>query len=231
MELPARLRETTLGDLLATLHRAYACGVLELIEPGRRHAIHLRRGLVQAVERSDAAYRFGDLAADAGLVPRDAVDHAARDPRLGDLRIGQRLVARGALTHTARDRVLAAQRARRLDTLYELADAELRFHAAQPLPPGSAECTPMDARETFFGRARHRDHGHRRYAVPGPERTRALHTLGLPLHATPDEIRQRYRARVAALHPDHAHGADDTTRRLRESELRAVIDAYRTLVC
>ncbi len=228
MLLPSRLRETTLGDLLASLHRAYASGVLELVEPGRRHAIHLRRGLVLAVECSDRAHRFGDLAADAGLCPRASVERASREARATGARIGQHLVARGVMTHAARDRVLDAQRARRLDALYALADADLRFHAARPLPPGGAEQPPMSARETFHGRARRRE----RARATGPlrgDRHRALRALGLDESSSAGDVRARYRERVAALHPDHAHDVDERERARRVAELRAVIDAYRVL--
>jgi len=51
MQLPGRLRSTTLGDLLGTLHRARSTGTLELAEfHGRTHRVHLSRGLVVAVE-------------------------------------------------------------------------------------------------------------------------------------------------------------------------------------
>lgn len=55
MNLPGKLRHSTLGDLLGTLHRAELSGVLALrelqgITAGRCHKIHLWRGLVVAVE-------------------------------------------------------------------------------------------------------------------------------------------------------------------------------------
>lgn len=228
MLLPSRLRETTLGDLLASLHRAYASGVLELVEPERRHAIHLRRGLVQAVECSERAHRFGDLAADTGLCPRADVERASREARARGWRIGHHLVTTGSLSPQARDRVLDAQRARRLDALYALADADLRFHAARPLPPGTSEYAPMEARETFHGRARRRDRG-RAGAAPSASRVAALAVLGLAPESTDAQVRARYRERVRALHPDHARPATERERHAQVAELRAVIDAYRTL--
>lgn len=55
MQLQGRLRRTTLGDLLGTLYRARAHGVLELTETegpraGRAHRIHLSNGQVIAVD-------------------------------------------------------------------------------------------------------------------------------------------------------------------------------------
>lgn len=59
MNLPGKLRHSTLGDLLGTLHRAGLSGVLALRElrgatAGRCHKIHLQRGLIVAVETADA---------------------------------------------------------------------------------------------------------------------------------------------------------------------------------
>jgi len=59
MHLPGRLSASTLGDLLGALHREGVTGLLELSEvrgprgggvPGRLHHIHLRGGLVVAVD-------------------------------------------------------------------------------------------------------------------------------------------------------------------------------------
>ena len=59
MHLPGRLSASTLGDLLGALHRERTTGLLELHEirgplgrsvPGRVHRIHLRAGLVVAVD-------------------------------------------------------------------------------------------------------------------------------------------------------------------------------------
>lgn len=228
MFLPQRLRDTTLGDLLATLHRGYATGVLELVEPSGRHAVHLRRGLVHAVEADGGAWRLGDLLTAAGLCARDTVERASSEARAFSQRIGHRLVAARAVSHAQRDEALAAQRRRRLETLYALADAELRFYPARPLPPGGAEQAPMSARETFHQRARRRDRGERGGRAAGP-RAAALAVLGLGAEATLAEVRQRYRERVRALHPDLASGVGDVERGRRVAELRAVIDAYRTL--
>lgn len=58
MQLPGKLRLSTLGDLLGSLHRAGVSGVLALRElqgtaTGRRHQIHLRRGLIVGVSASE----------------------------------------------------------------------------------------------------------------------------------------------------------------------------------
>jgi hypothetical protein len=59
MHLPGRLSTSTLGDLLGALHRERTTGLLELREirgpigrsmPGRVHRIHLRAGLIAAID-------------------------------------------------------------------------------------------------------------------------------------------------------------------------------------
>src|SRR5260370_3207428 len=62
MELPGRLRATTLGDLLGTLHRAGATGTLELAEDrGRLHRVHLSGGLIVAVEYDGASATLAEI--------------------------------------------------------------------------------------------------------------------------------------------------------------------------
>lgn len=57
MNLPGRLRLTTLGDVLGAVYRERSSGVLEVVETegpyaGRSHRIHFMDGLVQEVESS-----------------------------------------------------------------------------------------------------------------------------------------------------------------------------------
>lgn len=228
MKLPDRLRDTTLGDLLATFHRAYATGVLELDEPRGRHVVHLRRGLVHAVEASGALWRLGDVLTAYGLCARATVERASQDARARAQRIGHRLVVERAVSVGQRDAALTAQRARRLDALFDLEDATLRFEAPRPLPPGGAEQPPMSARETFHQRARRRDRGHGGGAM-AEARAVACAVLGVAPDASSAAVRQRFRERVRALHPDLAPTVSDDERAAREAALRAVLAAYRAL--
>ncbi|MEI8254378.1 MAG: DUF4388 domain-containing protein [Deltaproteobacteria bacterium] len=154
MQLVSRLGQTTLGDLLGLLHRAGASGVLELIEPHARHAIHLRRGFVQAVESDSVASRLGDVAARFAGVSRPVVERARMFAHQRGLRIGQALVATHAIRPGALDDLLAAQQRERLERLYDLGEAEVRFRVARPLPAGASEQTPLPPREAFHGRPR-----------------------------------------------------------------------------
>lgn len=223
MTLPSRLGETTLGDLLAALRRAHATGTLEIIEPDQVHHLHLRAGAVQAVESSADPRRFGDLAVAAGLASRHAVESAWGVGRARGFRIGQSLVWRRVVSSSARDRVLDSQRLARLDSLYRVRDAALRFRSARALPEGTAEQAPLGARETFHGRPRRRDHGR---STADPARVEALATLGFDRDPGGVLLRRRFHELVLTLHPDRH--PDDASRG-RGERLRAVIAAYRLL--
>jgi hypothetical protein len=255
MQIASRLRDTTLGDLLAQLHRARATGVLELIEPRARHAIHLRRGFVQAVESERAALRLGDIATRLWGVARPAVERARMFAQGRGLRIGHALVATQVIGAGQLDALLAEQQRARLDMLYALDDAELRFRVARPLPRGAAEQSPLEAKDTFFGRPRKRPRASRedeREARQTPPARGAAHrsastsaggrarttvsrfaneyaTLGLDPSADERAVRDAYRALVLALHPDRAQEASDEERQARARRLVAVVRAYKTL--
>ena len=220
---PAKLDETTLGDLLAGLRRLHATGTLELIEPNRVHHVHLRAGAVQAVESSAGECRFGDIAVAEGLASRHAVETAWGVGRSRGLRIGQSLVWRQVVSPSARDRVLNAQRLARLDSLYGVGEAVLRFRSPRALPEGSAEQAPLDPADTFHGRPRRRDHER---CSTDPARVKALDVLGFDHDPGVDLLRRRYRELVLALHPDR-HPEEDTGARVER--LSAVIAAYRQL--
>src|SRR5450432_2940669 len=62
MDLPGRLRSTTLGDLLGALHRAGSTGTVELTEDqGRLHRVYLAQGLVTAVELDGATPSLAEI--------------------------------------------------------------------------------------------------------------------------------------------------------------------------
>ncbi len=153
---PLHLGHNTLGDLLAALRRARASATLNLRDGPRSHAIHLRGGMVQAVEYASVTPRFGDVVSAVGAVPREHVERVLAKHHGGQWRVGQRLVAEGMLSHRERDRLLEAQRAHRLECLYALDEATVVLSPPRPLPAGSAEQPPMTERSVFHGRPRGR---------------------------------------------------------------------------
>src|SRR5258706_11176026 len=83
MQLPGRLRATTLGDVLGELSRERATGVLELIEAqgmtaGRRHRVRLFSGLVASVETSLAVARIGEILRREGFIGDEALRQLGR---------------------------------------------------------------------------------------------------------------------------------------------------------
>jgi hypothetical protein len=241
MKIASRLRDTTLGDLLAQLHRENATGVLELIEPHARHAIHLRRGFVHAVESESSMLRLGDVAARTWGVGRTLVERARMYAHAKGLRIGHALVVTRAIDASQLDALLAEQQRARLDMLYNLRDAELRFRVARPLPNGAAEQVPLEARDVYFGRPRKRSREARASEAPPARkpkvsRAHAYHPmareyalLGLSPESDERAVRDAYRSLVLALHPDRAHGLSDEERDRRAKKLVEVVRAYKAL--
>lgn len=83
MNLPGRLRLTTLGDVLGAVYRGRTSGVLELVETegpkaGRSHRIHFLDGLVADIESDPPADRLGCLEALFRLGDARLAFHVAR---------------------------------------------------------------------------------------------------------------------------------------------------------
>ena len=83
MQLPGRLRLTTLGDLLGSLHRACATGILELVEvegvrSGKSHRVYFDAGLVDDVDTSLSHPRLGEILARDGLLSMAALARVAQ---------------------------------------------------------------------------------------------------------------------------------------------------------
>ncbi|MDP3278422.1 MAG: J domain-containing protein [Deltaproteobacteria bacterium] len=246
MLIASRLRDTTLGDILAQLHRDGASGVLELLEPKARHAIHLRRGYVHAIESESSAQRLGDVAARRWGLGRPAIERARFVAHTRGIRIGQALVATEAIAPGQLDALLAEQQRVRLEALYAIPDAEIRFRVARPLPLGAAEHVPLPARETFFGRPRKRPLAHdprkaqstRSARSPhvshtmsrvSPEIRNAYAALGVAITCDRVALRHAYRTRVLALHPDRAMSLPEDERNRRSRELITVLQAWRVI--
>src|SRR5690606_5658053 len=122
MRLPGSLHSTTLGDLLGMLHRADSNGILELVETrgpwsGRRHRVHLSRGLVAGVDTELPVARLGDILLSEGLVSRQLLEGVARrSAGSGCGRIGQALLRERVVTSDMLVAALRYQLRRRLDS-------------------------------------------------------------------------------------------------------------------
>jgi DnaJ-domain-containing protein 1 len=249
MQLPGRLSSSTLGDLLGALHRDGVTGLLELSEirgprglsvPGRIHRIHLRGGLVIAVDTPLAVPRVGEILRRDGLASADVMRRLGLAIQAGDRRAaGEILAAEGLLAVEAVRVALTTQLRERLDALFELEDASIAFRTARPLP--GVRVAPLGPRDFLFGRPRARDRAHEetppprsgvRPVAPAADdpRSRALRMLGVDGEAAVSEVRRAFRRLAGALHPDRAAGSSADEQRHISARFAELSAAYHLLV-
>jgi hypothetical protein len=234
MQLPGRLRGTTLGDLLGVLHRANATGTLELVEDrGRTHRVHVARGLVLAVELDGAAPSLADIlrrdqAADDDVLKRSLLRAMAAGRLHGEV-----LVREFRLSPTVVNGALRRQLLSRLSVLETLADARVAFRVTVRPPRGALHEAPLGPPEFLHGRRRARER-----STPPPDiveaaphrGTGAWRVLGVPPGTSTEEIKRAYRRLARSVHPDmHPHATEDERRAL-EVRFAEITEAYRALV-
>jgi hypothetical protein len=249
MQLPGRLRLTTLGDLLGELHRACASGVLELVEvdgarSGRSHRVYFDSGLVEGVDTSLNHPRLGEILARDGLLSMSALARVAR--RLVEQpgkRVGEILVEEGLGTADLVAAALRLQQKSRLDALYGLSEALIRFHV--PRPRAGFRPTPLSPREFLHGRPRARTRLRSRVAErftfrsearpPAPplsedKQLAAYRTLGLPPGASAREVRSAFRKLAAERHPDRFPLASSAEKARHLTHFATLSAAYHALM-
>jgi hypothetical protein len=232
MQLPATLEQTTLGDLLGTLHRGRAFGVLELVEGGgRRHEVQLWDGLVVEV-RLGAARRplLGQVLCRRVADPFLPAAIARAILRRGDGRaLGERLIAVGIVSRRQVNDALLDLYCERLSWLERLTQASVRF---RPLGARARADLLLGPELFLFGRARRR-----RSEAPTPRATRAPQerlasdyaVLGLPLGAPWRDVQRAFRAAVRTHHPDlYVHLGEEVSRRAH-TRFRVVVESYERL--
>jgi hypothetical protein len=234
MNLPGKLGPKTLGDVLGTLHREAATGVLELTEvqgahAGRVHRIHLERGLVGLVESGIPQVRFGEVLREIGLVDegvlrRLAVHLAWSPPKL----VGEVLLDMGVIGAREVAMALRVQRRYRLERLFRLENARLAFRVARAV--NASQLPPLEPDQFLRGRARARTAAEARGVRRDPVRARALSTLGLPDGASPEDVRRAFRRLAATLHPDRFPGAAEADRADLMRRFAELSAAYHVLV-
>lgn len=219
MQLPGQLKNTTLGDLLGALHRESTSGVLELIEPdGRRHHVDLREGEVEHVDTDRGGPLLGDLLQITDL------PEATDDRRLGEALLDQGLVSEAELTEALRKQTLA-----RLERLFSVEKAAVRFHAPRPAADDPTAPRRLEGGEFLSGRPRHRP---REQGPEVPESRRqggALRVLGLAEGATRDDVRRAFRELAQKLHPDRHPTADAGERHSLFRRFAEISRAYHIL--
>ncbi len=170
MQIAGRLSSTTLGDVLATLHRAGVTGLIKLTETsgpaaGRAHGIYLTQGAVSGVESQAVAMPLGEILRQRGLLDDLAERQLSLKLAAGAHRTGQILVDNQLTTREVVDAALRHQLRLRLEALFRLRDATISFHVACPPPRGVA--VRLHAEEYLRGRPRARDTRPERRAARG----------------------------------------------------------------
>jgi hypothetical protein len=245
MNLPGRLRATTLGDLLGTIHRAEASGTLELQEDsGRVHRIFLSRGYVVAVEIDGATPTLAEIlkggdGVDDTLLRRSLLRAMSSERLHGDVLVEDFRVDKPIV-----EEALRVQLCSRLERLDRIVDARILFRVAVRMPRSAFTESPLSPRRFLAGKRRARDAAAKTPApgrAQGPrptdessrcdgKRSVALQVLGVSAAADETEIRRAYRRLARAFHPDAHPSASETERRSLSQRFQAVTEAYRALV-
>jgi hypothetical protein len=245
MQLPGRLRSTTLGDLLGALHRGRATGTLELVEDrGRTHRVHLADGLVVAVELDGAGASLAEVLRKERAVDDDTLRRSLLRAMASRRLHGEVLVREFALSPNVIGRALRRQVQARLGALDQIADARVVFRVTVRPPRESLTDAPLGPTEFLSGRRRARDRASpatpdcpvgiasdagARPAWPALDPS-AWRVLGLSPGAPEDDIKRAFRRLVRSYHPDMHPGATAQERRALEERFAEVTAAYRKLV-
>lgn len=233
MQLPGNLRSTTLGDLLGTLHRAGSSGTLELVEDrgattGRTHRVHLRRGLVESVETALPVLRLGEILLAEGFVSRQLLERIVlRTSGRSVARFGQLLLNERAVTGDLLAAALRYQLRRKLDALFALKEARVRFRVPRPAPRPERSI-PLSPREFLHGRPRSRGKLRRPRGVDG-SRAGALRTLGLGPDASSADVHRAFRTLALRHHPDRFPEIEAARKRELVERFAALSAAYHAL--
>ena len=242
MQLPGRLKATTLGDLLGALHRSTSTGTLELVETnGRAHRVHLASGLVTAVELDRATASLAEILRRQDDIDEDTLRRSLLRAMASRRLHGEVLVRDFHLSPAVVGRALRRQVMLRLQVLEELGDAQICFRVTVRPPRGALTDEPLAAPEFLAGRKRTRDRAgapsgaHRiaASALPGgwdPARAQAYRALGVSFNADATEVKQAYRRLVRTYHPDLHPEATHDERKTLSARFSEVTAAYRSLV-
>jgi hypothetical protein len=231
MQLPGRLRATTLGDLLGALYRAGASGTLELVEDrGRTHRVHLAQGLVTSVELDGASPPLAELLKTAGALDDATLRRALLRALTSQRLVGEVLSKDFHVSPDVIDGALRDQLVLRLRALETIDDARVGFRVTVRPPREALRDRPLQATEFLRGRRRARDKQAQTPQGTAPVEPSAYALLGVQRDADAAEIRRAFRRLARELHPDRHPEASDTERRALAVKFAQVAAAYQALV-
>jgi hypothetical protein len=249
VQIPGRLSETTLGDVLGALLRARVTGLVRLRETvanggGREHRIFLSRGEVVAVETESRVPMLGEILMQHGLLDAAAQRRLRQRLSAGTSRpVGELLVEEGYVSRDVVGAALRKQLRSKVDALFQIGEATLSFHVACGTPP--CPTAPLTPREFLRGRPRARDRAgrpsrshdraesRRHTALPDSSKRRrseALAVLGLDEQATLTEVTRAFRQIAIRIHPDRHIDASEEERRAMAARFAALSAAYHTVL-
>jgi len=231
MQLPGRLRATTLGDLLGALYRQGASGTLELVEDrGRTHRIHIAQGLVTAVEIDGATPPLAELLKSAGALDDGTMRRALLRALTSQRLVGEVLQDDFHVSPDVIDGAIRDQLALRIRALEAIEDARIFFRVTVRPPREALKERPLQASEFRRGRRRARDRQAQTPSPTLPVESSAYTLLGVERDADAAEIRRAFRRLARELHPDRHPQASETERRALAVKFAQVAAAYQALV-
>lgn len=233
MQLPGRLRATTLGDLLGALYRQGASGTLELVEDrGRTHRVHIAQGLVTAVEIDGATPPLAELLKTSGALDDGTMRRALLRALTSQRLVGEVLADDFHVSPDVIDGALRDQLSLRLRALEAIEDARIFFRVTVRPPREALKDRPLQASEFLRGRRRARDRQAQTPPSPTPQpvESSAYTLLGVARDADAAEIRRAFRRLARELHPDKHPEATETERRALAVKFAQVAAAYQALV-
>lgn len=244
MNLGGRLSLTTLGDVLGTLHREHATGLLELTEDqgpaaGRVHRIVLEMGYVPQIDTPLVVPRLGECLVEMGVVDESLVSEFLTPGFLGrESRIGTRLVDAGAVKPDHLASAVRQQVVARLERMFQIREARIAFRVPRPRIRAWDARPPLGPHDFLYGRTRAGERSGARTGYSagrirepgGMTRRQALCRLGVGQNADLGEVRRAFRRLALTEHPDrHPEACAEERLRLHRSFVE-LSRAYHALV-